>query len=64
MDSRELLNAWALEVLRERGYSVDEDASVDVSLDTEVSGCCDMCFSTDPVVVIKQGSKITTVTWF
>ena len=64
MSSRVLLEAWALEVLREQGFSVDENASIDISLDTEVSGCCDMCFSTEPVVIIRQGKNHTAVNWF
>lgn len=64
MNSSELLNMWALEVLREQGFTVDEDSYATVSLEMQSDGCCDMCYSTSPVIEIRQGSNYTTVSYF
>lgn len=54
----EILNVWGRKLLKDRGYTVSDEARVSAELGTEGEGCCDDCWTETAVVVISVISKI------
>lgn len=61
MSESELRQAWGREVLRERGYTVDDDAHVSFELDYGMEGCCDYCESTYAHLLVSSSGNTVTL---
>ena len=54
ISNKAIITAWGKKILTDYGYEVSEGDSVFVVLDTESSGCCEVCLSHEPVIVITR----------
>lgn len=58
----ELRQAWGREVLRERGYKVSDTTHVEFELELSGDGCCELCYSEYPTLIIRAGSRVVYLT--
>ena len=55
MDTLELRNAWLRAEARDRGYKVSDTDSCELEAETQVDGCCEMCYSEVAVLIATVG---------
>lgn len=53
----EVLNIWGRKLLKDRGYTVSDDARIDVEIVVENSGGCNTCSYDEAMVEISVISK-------
>ena len=52
----ELLKVWGRELMRSRGFSVDDDKQVSVAFKSEWTGGCETCSWEEKYVIVRYGS--------
>lgn len=52
----EVLQIWGRNILRKRGYKVEDDETISIDLDVVYEGCCEECLDSTAYVEISCGN--------
>lgn len=57
----EVLQIWGRNILRKRGYKVNDDDTVSIDFDVTYEGCCEECQDCIAYVEISCGNSVALV---